>query len=165
MGTHAKLFSVAVVAALIVNGAMASPMKMQQGITYQIIEFKGGSAELTDMAKNHLRNLFDHAKATGKNYEAHIAVWADREKPEGRELKRSDRQLAERRSKAIERYLEETLGFDEAETYEMTEANHEIDADHRRVIDEGGGAGRAVVVMDFDSHAEGVSSRRPASGE
>ncbi len=86
------------------------------------ISFELQKANLTDESKGTLDNLIKEAKNSGKIDEVQIAVWSDNPVPaEGKELSKSDRNLANARKKNLTSYLKKGLGVADVDTFNMAE--------------------------------------------
>lgn len=84
------------------------------------IRFESGSATLTDQAKTSLVSVIDQARADGKIEEVLVLSWSDKEYPSASKNRLTSYQadLADRRNKTIERYIE-TMSYADVDTYNM----------------------------------------------
>ncbi len=84
------------------------------------IQFESGSATLTDQAKTSLVSVIDQARADGKIEEVLVLSWSDKEYPAESKSRLTTYQadLADRRNKTIERYIE-TMSYADVDTYNM----------------------------------------------
>lgn len=167
------------------KSARGAMMKPQMGQNYQVIEFKRGTATLTDNAKKNLRSLVDNAKAKGTIDKLHVAVWSDKAVPAANrpDLSDADRKLADDRISAIESYVSETLQVSNIDTHNMAEktdwfargfntqeaelsslfaqegAPSDVTPEQFKVVKQKGGPMKAVILLNM----EGQSTRTPAS--
>lgn len=163
-------------------------MAIKAGQDYQVLEFSGGTSQLSDSAKTSLRKLIDNAKAQGEINNVHVAVWSDKPFPsgEGAQLAETDRTLADQRIDTIENYLKNTLNVDDVDTYSMAETSNwfarafntqeaelksffaqegapsDVDPQEFKIVREKGGPMKAVILLDRSKSASG-SQRGPAS--
>lgn len=91
------------------------------------IKFAPGSASLSQHAKISLNAVIEQAKRDGKVEELIVLSWSDEEYPSKKlkKLPRVQRELAEKRNKAIESFVKETRSVD-VDTYNMAEQPHAI---------------------------------------
>lgn len=86
------------------------------------IQFKKGSAELTESAKASLAAVIDTASKSGEIDEVIVMSWADQEFPSNnlKKLSKSQRELANNRSNNISKYVKNIKWMD-VDAYNMTE--------------------------------------------
>lgn len=86
------------------------------------INFKAGSAVLTPTLQKDLKNFVLEARKKGAIANVKIAAWADQEyPPEGRKVAASQKDLAEKRAKNVEGYIENHLNVSSVSTMNMAE--------------------------------------------
>jgi len=89
---------------------------------YVEIEFKPGTATLTDNAKTSLHSIVTQARQDGKIDEVIVLSWSDEEYPSKnqKKLPKAQRELAEKRNKMVEQYVKSMRDVD-VNTYNMAE--------------------------------------------
>jgi hypothetical protein len=91
------------------------------------IEFRPGSAELTDRAKASLASVVEQARRAGKIDEVIVLSWSDKEYPSNNlnKLSKPEIALAEKRNKVVEEYIK-TVRDVKVDTYNMAERPNSI---------------------------------------
>lgn len=88
------------------------------------ITFEKGQSNLSEAAKQEIRNVVEKSKASGKKIdEVKAAVWSDREYPtqgQASNVPKADIDLAKKREKAIKDFIAKDLDLD-VETFNMSE--------------------------------------------
>ncbi len=97
---------------------------------YAVLEFDKGTQRLSEKGKRNLKNFIDAAKKEGKPIDdIKILTWADKEYPNEKGEKLSDRDvsIAKERNKSIEKYLKEDLKTDgDYATYNMAKRPNKV---------------------------------------
>lgn len=85
--------------------------------------FPKGSSELTETAKQDLRQVIDQAKRSGDIKDLKVITWGDAEYPskEEKKLSSTERDLVKKRNKAIRDYIKTYNNEIDVETYSMAE--------------------------------------------
>ncbi len=164
--------------------AATSASSMEIGTRYQVVDFRQGSAEISQTEREKLRTLVDNARSKGQISKLHVAAWSDRAFPkeEGAALGKRDRDLGKNRIDRLETYFEDTLAVGDVETHNMAERSSWIarnfntsDAELKslfsqrgseapvtneefQLIKQMGGPGKAVVVVQMRGSASGATS-------
>lgn len=90
-----------------------------------VISFKPGSSDLSEADKTALRTRVESLKASGQIEKAHIAAWADKPFPKGKnDLARADRNLADSRIEKINSFLKDDLDLGNTDTFNMAEKSN-----------------------------------------
>lgn len=91
------------------------------------IEFRPGSAELTERDRASLASVVEQARRAGKIDEVIVLSWSDKEYPSNRisKLSKPEIALAEKRNKAVEEYIK-TVRDVKVDTYNMAERPNSI---------------------------------------
>lgn len=86
------------------------------------ISFDEGNANLSESAKNAIREVVKSAKESGKINELKVAVWADREYPQkDAKASKADIDLAQKRAANIEAFIKSEMKVGTINTFNMTE--------------------------------------------
>ena len=86
------------------------------------ISFATNAVTLSAGDKSQLKELVKSAQKHGKISEVQVAVWSDNPAPrEGEKLSAADRELAEKRAKSVETYLNKSLKVGKVEVYNMAD--------------------------------------------
>lgn len=90
-----------------------------------VISFKAGSSDLSEADKAALRTRVESLKSSGQIEKAHIAAWADKPFPKGKnDLARADRNLADSRIEKINSFLKDNLDLGNTDTFNMAEKSN-----------------------------------------
>jgi outer membrane protein OmpA-like peptidoglycan-associated protein len=137
-------------------GSEAKVVAREEGASFLIqIQFKPKSYDLTDAARQILRELVTKASARGEIDKIHLIVWSDKEYPSTRRraLSADQVRLADRRAKAVNDYLRDRDVKAEVEAYNMAERPNPIlsilsaaDARIKKTLE---GAGMATTAQDL----------------
>lgn len=153
------------------------PVVMRPGQNYQVIQFKPGTATLTEGSKKMLQSLVTTAKKSGEIEQIHVAAWADKGFPKGEnaELKDADKKIAEGRAEAVENYVNDQLKVSDVKTYSMAEKSNwfartfntdeaelkdaftqkdrpaNIDPEEFNVVRGKGGPSKAVILVEMEN--------------
>lgn len=144
MNLRKYLFGIELLALLIVTGCANNPRKVvdvdnerqeaegryvtnkaaleAEASNFVEIEYKPGSASLTDNAKTSLNSVIRQAREKGKIDEVIVLSWSDEEYP-SRKFKTLPKpyiELAEKRNQTVEQYLKSLKGVD-INTFNMAE--------------------------------------------
>lgn len=94
---------------------------------YVEISFDQGSATLSDSAKTSLDAVVEQARTSGKIDEVLVFSWADEEFPSKnlKKLSKQQRDLAEKRGDAIEKYMKSKRSLD-VDSYSMAERSNAL---------------------------------------
>lgn len=91
-------------------------------IPHTNITFNPGSSLLTDADKASLKKVVEEARKKGTLDQVTVAAWSDKAMPrKGENLMEQDRNLADRRAKAIEDSLKSDFEVTDVKTYNMAE--------------------------------------------
>ncbi|AUN99157.1 hypothetical protein C0V70_13805 [Bacteriovorax stolpii] len=97
---------------------------------YAVLEFDKGTQRLSEAGKRNLKNFINTAKKEGKPIDdIKILAWADKEYPNEKGARLSDRDvaMAKERSKSIEKYLKEDLKTEgDYATYNMAKRPNKV---------------------------------------
>jgi outer membrane protein OmpA-like peptidoglycan-associated protein len=92
---------------------------------HTVINFQKGQAQLTQSAKDTLRNLVKDANSQGQIATVEVAVWSDEPFPAGnQDLSKEDRDLASSRAANVRDYLKDTLNVSSVKTFNMAEGSN-----------------------------------------
>jgi hypothetical protein len=99
-----------------------SAAKEAEASNYVEIEYKPGSAMLTDSAKSSLSSVVTQARQEGKIDEVIVLSWSDEEYPskDAKKLSKTQDDLAKKRNAAVEQYVKSVRDVD-VNTYNMAE--------------------------------------------
>jgi hypothetical protein len=99
-----------------------------------VIEFNKGQRSLNEDQKSKLRVFINTIRTSNTIDHVKVATWSDKPLPRKSKLSKTDRELAAARSKSIENYMQDTLGVDDVETFNMAEHSNWL-ARHIRSTD------------------------------
>ncbi len=101
-----------------VNNAAASEVKAHSFVE---ITFAPGSANLTEQSRTALTSLLNQADQAGDIEEVMVLSWSDEEYPAGskNKLSKAQRDLAEKRSEAVEKLIKSAKDDVDVDTYNM----------------------------------------------
>lgn len=106
----------------LVGSEMESAAKSLGASTAEEVSFKEGTAQLTDSAKDSLRNVMKSAKENGTIEQVKVIAWADREYPvKGTKAPKEDVKLANERIQSIKRFLKADQNVADVSGYNMTQ--------------------------------------------
>lgn len=140
--------------------------------------FGPGQAMLSDEDKNRMRNVIKRVHDQGKVSQVKVAVWSDKMHPNKGDLPKADQNLANQRTKQIEKFLKDEMDISRVKAFNMAENRNwlgkvfhyeesklesalakpdasQVTNNEFRTIKEEGGPSKAVVIVEHEMQIGG----------